>query len=128
MLIIVRLQESIDAVCPGANVQLRSGEYSLDFAGTETAQQRTAAQAALAAFDASQAAHDAWEFAQRKQSSLDAFATSKDSLIVALRAATVACCIVNMANVALRMCAARACRIRASSSGDDSTGSALACI
>ena len=63
---IIRLQESIDAACPGANVQLRAGVYSLDFAGTETEQQRTAAQAALAAFDWSQAAHDAWEVAKAK--------------------------------------------------------------
>ena len=66
MLTIIRLQESIDAVCPGANVQLRAGVFSLDFAGTETAQQRTEAQAALAAFDSSQSAQDAWVLAKAK--------------------------------------------------------------
>lgn len=63
---IVRLQQSLDAACPGANAQLRAGVFSLDFPATATQQQIDAANAALAAFDYSQAAHDAWRLAKAK--------------------------------------------------------------
>lgn len=86
MIVQQRLQATIDAVALGINCTFPTAtSATLQFGLEHTAQQRTAAQAALDAFDWSQAAQDAWEFAQRKQSSLDVFATSKDTLIVALR-------------------------------------------
>ena len=81
---IERLTETIAAVCPIHGVS-GTTNTRIDYRDEATAEQRTAARAALAAFDWSDAAHDAWEFAQRKQSSIDVLGTSKDVLIVALR-------------------------------------------
>ena len=81
---LARLTETIAAVCPIHGVS-GTTNTRIDYRDEATTEQRTAAQAALAAFDWSQAAHDAWEFSQRKQSSIGVLATSKDSLIVALR-------------------------------------------
>ena len=86
---IERLTEAISAVCPihgiGGTVERR-----IDYRDEATVEQRTAAQAALAEFDWSQAAHDAWELAKRKSLSIDAIAMSRDTLIVALRGTIVA--------------------------------------
>lgn len=56
-----RLHATIAAVCPidGVSGPI-GGPIRIDYAAGATAPQQAAAQAALAAFDWSQAAHDAW--------------------------------------------------------------------
>lgn len=79
-----RLTETIAAVCPIHGVS-GTTNTRIDYRDEATTEQRTAAQAALAAFDWSQAAHDAWLLAKRKSLSIGTIATSNDVLIVALR-------------------------------------------
>lgn len=62
-----RLFNTLSAVCPvvgvgplSPNTTAGPGNARIDYASAATDPQRTAAQAALAAFDWSQAAHDAW--------------------------------------------------------------------
>ena len=62
---IERLTETIAAVCPIHGVS-GTTNTRIDYRDEATAQQRTVAQATLAAFDWSQAAHDAWEVAKAK--------------------------------------------------------------
>ena len=57
-----RLLEQITLVCPVDSVQIISeGNAVIQYASAATQQQRDAADSALAAFDWSQAAYDAWE-------------------------------------------------------------------
>lgn len=62
---LTRLTETIAAVCPIHGVS-GTANTRIDFRDEATEQQRTNAQAALAAFDWSQAAHDAWMLAKVK--------------------------------------------------------------
>lgn len=61
---LARLDEAIKAVCPIHGVAGTQGNVRIDYKPEATAQQRTDAQAVLAAFDWSQAADDAWERGQ----------------------------------------------------------------
>lgn len=62
-----RLYVTIAAVCPLEGAAITGPTSArLDIAPTATQAQRTAAQAALAAFDWSSAAHAAWEIAQKR--------------------------------------------------------------
>ncbi len=62
---LIRLEETIAAVCPIHGVS-GSTNTRIDYRDEATTEQRTAAQAALAAFDWSQTAHDAWLLAKAK--------------------------------------------------------------
>lgn len=64
--VLIRLQMSIGAVCPIVGLSGAQGAVRIDYAPSATQAQRDAAQAALAAFDWSQAAHDAWLTAQAR--------------------------------------------------------------
>lgn len=56
-----RLHAMIAAVCPIEGVAiLRNEQARIDYSEAATAEQRTAAETSLAAFDWSQDAHDAW--------------------------------------------------------------------
>lgn len=55
-----RLVAALAAVCPIVGVSGSQGNVRIDYAPNATAQQQNDAQAALAAFDWSQAAHDTW--------------------------------------------------------------------
>lgn len=55
-----RLHESIAAVCPIEGVKGEQGSIVIDYGSTATVPQRTAALAAVAAFNYSDAATDAW--------------------------------------------------------------------
>lgn len=55
-----RLTAVLQAVCPILGVSGVQGDIRIDYAPGATGPQQTAAQNALAAFDWSQAAHDAW--------------------------------------------------------------------
>jgi hypothetical protein len=55
-----RLDDTIAAVCPIHGTSGDQGSVRIDYKPEATAQQQTDAQSALAAFDWSQAAHDAW--------------------------------------------------------------------
>lgn len=55
-----RLHATIAAVCPIHGVSGSQGSIRIDYDPSATAPQQTSAQAALAAFDWSQTAHDAW--------------------------------------------------------------------
>ena len=57
---LLRLHEAIAAVAPIEGVSGSQGNVKIDFRPTATPQQRAAAQAVVASFDWSQAAHDAW--------------------------------------------------------------------
>jgi hypothetical protein len=57
---LIRLHATLAAVCPIVGVSGEQGSIRVDYAPTATSEQQAAAQAALAAFDWSQAAHDAW--------------------------------------------------------------------
>ena len=83
---IIRVQECVDAVCPGISVvKLGPGSFVLQFSGTETAEQRAAAEAALAGLDMSPAAVAAWEREQRRAAAV-ALLNSSDPVMVAVRA------------------------------------------
>lgn len=61
----IRLHVTIAAVCPIDGVSiLAPGTATISYAASATPEQRAAADAALAAFDWSQAAQDAWQLAQ----------------------------------------------------------------
>lgn len=57
---LLRLTQAISAVCPIDGVAGAQGSVRIDYRPESTEQQRADAQAVLAAFDWSQAAHDAW--------------------------------------------------------------------
>lgn len=62
-----RLYATVSAVCPLEGAAITGPTSArLDIAPAATTPQRNAAQAALAAFDWSQAAHDAWLTAQKR--------------------------------------------------------------
>lgn len=61
-----RLDTTIAAVCPISGTSGEQGSVRIDFAPGATAPQQTAANNALAAFDWSQAAQDAWENLQSR--------------------------------------------------------------
>lgn len=63
---LTRLHQTLAAVAPIVGVSGVQGNIRIDFAESATQPQRTAAQAALAAFDWSQAAHDAWLVSQAR--------------------------------------------------------------
>lgn len=86
MSMIVRVQKAVDAVCPGVSVvKLGPGSFVLQFSGAETAEQRSAAEAALAGLDISPAAVAAWEREQRRAAAV-ALLNSPDPVMVAVRA------------------------------------------
>lgn len=60
-----RLTEAVSAVCPINGIS-GTVERRIDYRPEATAEQRAAAQSALAAFDWSQSAHDAWLLAKAK--------------------------------------------------------------
>lgn len=83
---IVRVQQAVDVVCPGVSVaKLGPGSFTLQFSGAETAEQRSAAEAALAGLDISPAAVAAWEREQRRAAAV-ALLNSSDPVMVAVRA------------------------------------------
>ena len=83
---IIRVQESVDAVCPGISVvKVGPGSFSLQFSGSETAEQRAAAEAALAGLDLSTEALAAWEREQRRAAAVELL-NSPDPVMVAVRA------------------------------------------
>ena len=83
---IIRVQESVDAVCPGISVvKVGPGSFSLQFSGAETAEQRDAAEAALAGLDLSTEALAAWEREQRRAAAVELL-NSPDPVMVAVRA------------------------------------------
>lgn len=82
---IQRLHETIAAVCPISGVSVNP--TAISFAPEATQQQRDAANAALAAFDWSQQAHDTWVFTKfraRAQAALDQQQQEINGLIRAL--------------------------------------------
>ena len=89
MTTIVRLTEAIAAVCPIHGV-VGTVTPLIDYRDEATTEQRTAAQAALAAFDWSQAAHDAWLLAKQRSAAVAALNASRDEAIMAARAVTLA--------------------------------------
>lgn len=86
---LIRLEETIAAVCPIHGVS-GTANTRIDYRDEATTEQRAAAQAALAAFDWSQAAHDAWILAKRKAAATAAINASMDESIVVARAVTLA--------------------------------------
>lgn len=65
-----RLTESISAVCPVHGLSKKGQVVTIDYKAEATAEQITAAQAALAAFDWSQSAHDAWVQQKDRQAAI----------------------------------------------------------
>jgi hypothetical protein len=55
-----RLHATIEAVCPIYGVERQEGSVAISYKPEATAQQQADAQAALAAFDWSQSAHEEW--------------------------------------------------------------------
>jgi hypothetical protein len=55
-----RLHEAVAAVCPIDGISGVEGAIRIDYKAAATAGERAAAETALASFDWSQAAHDAW--------------------------------------------------------------------
>lgn len=86
---LARLTETIAAVCPIHGVS-GTTNTRIDYRDEATTEQRTAAQAALAAFDWSQAAHDAWLLAKHRSAAVAALNASRDEAIMASRAVTLA--------------------------------------
>ena len=83
---IIRVQSIVDAVCPGVSVvKLGPGSFTLQFDGSETAEQRSAAEAALAGLDISPDAVAAWEREQRRAAAVELL-NSPDPVMVAVRA------------------------------------------
>lgn len=62
-----RLHEAVSAVCPIYGVSGAQGAVEVQFRPEATAGQRAAAQAAVAAFDWSEAAHAAWQEARNPE-------------------------------------------------------------
>lgn len=86
MSMIVMVQQAVDAVCPGVSVaKLGPGSFVLQFDGSETAEQRSAAEAALAGLDISPDAVAAWEREQRRAAAVELL-NSPDPVMVAVRA------------------------------------------
>lgn len=84
-----RLTEAVSAVCPINGIS-GTVERRIDYRPEATAEQRAAAQSALAAFDASQAAHDAWLLAKHRSAAVAALNASRDEAIMASRAVMLA--------------------------------------
>lgn len=84
-----RLTEAVSAVCPINGIS-GTVERRIDYRPEATAEQRAAAQSALAAFDASQAAHDAWLLAKHRSAAVAALNASRDEAIMAARSVTLA--------------------------------------
>ena len=84
-----RLTDTIAAVCPIHGVS-GTTNTRIDYRDEATPEQRTAAQSALAAFDWSQAAHDAWLLAKQRSAAVADLNASRDEAIMAARAATLA--------------------------------------
>ena len=64
---LIRLHSVLAAVCPIDGVAGEQGNVRIDFATAATDQQRQAAQDAVAAFDWTQAAQDAWQQDQKPE-------------------------------------------------------------
>ncbi len=79
-----RLTEAIAAVAPVVGVSGTVGTR-IDYAAEATAEQRAAAEAALAAFDWSDAAQAAWERGKRREAAVSLL-NSSDPTMVAVRA------------------------------------------
>ena len=86
---LTRLTEAISAVCPIHGVS-GTTNTRIDYRDEATTEQRTAAQAALAAFDWSQAAHNSWLLAKQRSAAVAALNASRDEAIMAARAVTLA--------------------------------------
>ncbi len=87
---LARLHSILSAVCPIVGVSPGSdppATVRIDYHENATTEQRAAAQAALAAFDWSDAAHAVWLVGQRRQEAGTAAATAGDGTSVANRAA-----------------------------------------
>ena len=80
-LVAQRLSDSISSVAPIVGVAIstmgNSNSCRIDFQPIATVPQRSAAQSALAAFDWSQTAQDAWELQQRRVEAKAALAEAK---------------------------------------------------
>lgn len=75
-----RLTDTIAAVCPIHGVS-GTTNTRIDYRDEATAEQRAAAQSALAAFDASQAAHEAWQRQKRREAANELFtATTPEAM------------------------------------------------
>jgi len=86
MSLIVRVQQSVDAVCPGVSVvKLGPSSFVLQFSGAETPEQRAAAEATLAGLDMSTETLAAWEREQRRAAAVELL-NSPDPVMVAVRA------------------------------------------
>lgn len=83
---LIRLHETIAAVCPILGVSGVQGSVRIDFDPSATVQQQTNAQTALTNFDWSQAAEDAWLNLQNRADADTIVQSNGGSLGKALRA------------------------------------------
>ena len=87
-----RLYTAISAACPVVGVSVGTpgdiGTVRIDYGPAATAPQRAAAEAALAAFDWSDAAQSAWELSQTRTAALTGLLTRGDDIAIGVRAIT----------------------------------------
>ena len=82
---IVRLTEQVAAICPIHGISGGTqATAAIDYKAEATTEQRAAAEAALAAFDWSDAAQSAWERQKRRDAAVSLL-NSSDPTMVALR-------------------------------------------
>ena len=87
---IARLTESITDVCPIHGIQGGTqATATIDFKPEATAEQRAAAEAALAAFDWSDAAQSTWERQKRRDAAVAMIRSKEPAMIVVRALATV---------------------------------------